>query len=553
VLGFPLWPKQAQILDEIYRDQIRTAVLRLGRRSGKDRMAAVIATFEATVNAGAHLAAVPAGEQISIVVVATSQRQARVCHRYIRGFLTSPALAPLVVRDTEDEIELANGISIVTVPCSARSARGQAVAVLVMDEAAWMLDTEGSAIAAEEVWSALAPATAQFPQGRCLVLSTPRWAGGWFAEMCTQAASGDYSDMRHWHATTAEMNEAIRSSFLAGEQSKDPAAFRREYLAEFDSGIGAVFDSDLVHAAVVRRGPLSAVPGTAYVIALDPAFTGDTWSAIVGHKEDSGRIVVDRIEAWRGSRAKPVQIDQTLDEVAALAGGYNRAAIVTDQYSAEPIRQGLVKRGLEVRAKPWTNELKSDAVGAVRQCLYSGRLEIPEHRGLIEELVTLEQRPLPSGRPHIAAPGRAHDDFATALMALVLDVADPPEPGWIGFFREKAAALEQETPRSVLPDGSPLPVCGLRFRKPDGSIAVCAMPQMHPAGGHAEAQAAPECPAGGTVLPDAPPCAELYRTETGGIDACALPKGHAGRHGPGAALRESPAFPGLPAAMWGGH
>jgi hypothetical protein len=56
ILDFKLHPKQADILDAIYRDGIRTAVLRLGRRSGKGRMMAVIAAYEATVNASAHLA-----------------------------------------------------------------------------------------------------------------------------------------------------------------------------------------------------------------------------------------------------------------------------------------------------------------------------------------------------------------------------------------------------------------------------------------------------------------------------------------------------------------
>jgi hypothetical protein len=50
VLCFDLYPRQAAILEEIYRDSIRTAVLRLGRRSGKGRIAAVVAVFEATVN-----------------------------------------------------------------------------------------------------------------------------------------------------------------------------------------------------------------------------------------------------------------------------------------------------------------------------------------------------------------------------------------------------------------------------------------------------------------------------------------------------------------------
>src|SRR5690348_8210122 len=51
VLGLKLWPAQAALLSEVYADNIRTCVLRLGRRSGKGRMASVLATYEATVNA----------------------------------------------------------------------------------------------------------------------------------------------------------------------------------------------------------------------------------------------------------------------------------------------------------------------------------------------------------------------------------------------------------------------------------------------------------------------------------------------------------------------
>ena len=67
VLGFDPTPRQAAILDEIERDHIRTAVLRLGRRSGKGRIGAIVATFEATANVAAHLGAVAGGEQVAIV------------------------------------------------------------------------------------------------------------------------------------------------------------------------------------------------------------------------------------------------------------------------------------------------------------------------------------------------------------------------------------------------------------------------------------------------------------------------------------------------------
>ena len=435
VLRFPLRPRQAAILDEIYRDGIRTAVLRLGRRSGKGRIGAVVATYEATANAPAHLAAVPEGELVAIVVVATSQRQARTVHRYIRGFLErSPELAKLLVnpadrrlRDTLDEIELSNGIVIQTLPCHAAGARGQAIAVVILDEAAWFQGRDGSPLDPKEIWDALAPATLQFPAGRILVLSTPRWSVGWFAEQCELAATGRFPDLRHWHATTAQMDPRPSTlAFIAGERAKDPAAVAREYDAQFDSGIGAVFDSDLVRAARRPGGDLSPAAGVTYVLSIDAAFTGDTFSAMVGHREPSGRIVVDRIRGWRGSKAQPVQLESTLDELAELSMAYNGAPALIDQYAAEPIRQGLASRRIRVLARPWTNESKVDAVAAVRRVLYGGALSIPEHRDLIAELVTLEQRPTPTGRPRIAAPGSGHDDYATALMALCLHLGRRP-------------------------------------------------------------------------------------------------------------------------------
>lgn len=419
VLGFIPYLKQAEILDDIYRDGIRTAVLRLGRRSGKGRIASVVATYEATANADAHLAVVPPGENVAVVVIASSQRQARVVHKFIRSYFDRPALADMVVRETADEIELRNGIVILTLPCHAASVRGLAVAVAILDEAAWWVGVDGSPLDPDQVWSSITPAVAQFEAGRILVLSTPRWSTGWYADLVARADSGRYADMRTWHASTAEMNPRIPASFLDQEYEKDPANYRREYLALFESGIGAVFDEADVRRAVrgVQDVPIS--PVFHYTIALDAAFTGDTFGLLVGHRDQAGDVVVDRVMGWRGSRAEPVPLDPTLDAIAELTRTYHRADVVIDQYSAQPILQGLVARGVAVRQEPWTNESKVDAATETRRVLHAGRLSIPEHRELIAELITLEQRPTPSGRPRIAAPGRSHDDYATACLALV--------------------------------------------------------------------------------------------------------------------------------------
>jgi hypothetical protein len=108
-----------------------------------------------------------------------------------------------------------------------------------------------------------------------------------------------------------------------------------------------------------------------------------------------------------------------LDEVALTAGEYGRAPVILDQWADEVIAQQLESRGCHVVRRPWTNETKAEAVSVLRQLLHTSRLTIPRHGPLIAELVSYEQRLLPSGRVHYAAPPAAHDDHATALLGLV--------------------------------------------------------------------------------------------------------------------------------------
>lgn len=417
VLGLPLWPAQAALLSEVYAENIRTAVWRLGRRSGKGRMASVVATYEATVGAAAHLVTVPAGEEVSIVIVANSREQARLTHRMIAGYFERPALRHYLAAESADALELTNGIVIRTLPCSARSARGLAAAIVIFDEAAWYIDSDGSPMSGEGLWDALVPATAQFPSGKVLVLSTPRWSVGWYADLARQAASGQFGDMRHWWATTRTMNPTLSDAYLEGERAKDPATFAREYEARFDSGIGAVFDEATVRSAVEPYDSRPPVVGATYTVAIDAAYTGDTFALVIGRREGE-RVLVERVSGWRGRKGAPLEHRAVLDEVAQLATIYNRASVLLDQYAAEPIAQGLAERGVSPIRKPWRNELKVDAVTVLRQLFYAGNISLPRHPSLIAELVQLEQRPLPSGRARIAAPSGAHDDYATALLAL---------------------------------------------------------------------------------------------------------------------------------------
>jgi hypothetical protein len=100
--------------------------------------------------------------------------------------------------------------------------------------------------------------------------------------------------------------------------------------------------------------------------------------------------------------------------------------VVIDQFASEPIRQALARRGVRVVARPWTNDTKADAVSEARRLLQTRLLGLLDHPDSIRELILLEQHPLPSGRPRIAAPSGSSDDYTMALLALVLEASRNP-------------------------------------------------------------------------------------------------------------------------------
>jgi hypothetical protein len=79
-------------------------------------------------------------------------------------------------------------------------------------------------------------------------------------------------------------------------------------------------------------------------------------------------------------------------------------------------------------------------------------------------MVSLERKVTPGGRPKIQAPPGQHDDEATVLMALVLELAGVEEPGLIGYYRrlradaaDPVAALQRKlaAERARQPVGAP--------------------------------------------------------------------------------------------------
>jgi hypothetical protein len=275
LFNFPLWPRQRDLLAALERG-LRIHVWALGRRSGKSTLAALVCLWDALLRPELDTMVRP-GETRFAVAIATNHQQARLIVNAARSIVErSPLLAPLVDGATDDELRflLPSGAktAVRAFPCTSRGGRGWPVSTLVMDEAAHFVSETDGYQAAERVWGALTPSTAQFgPSARIILASTPFGTAGLFADQYARANAGEIADAEAQHATSQEVNPTLDADFLAREEARNPHNFRSEYLAEFAGSGDAFLDFSRIDD---QRAPIQPPMGAStWVAGLDPAFS----------------------------------------------------------------------------------------------------------------------------------------------------------------------------------------------------------------------------------------------------------------------------------------
>jgi len=430
LFDFPLWPRQREILAAVERGP-RLNVLALGRRSGKTTMAALVGLWCCLLRPEL-LGSLRPGERGYTVGIATNHRQARLLVQAALSIVErSPLLQPLVEGVTEDELHFANGTTFAAFPCGSRGARGWAIFCVLFDELAHFVDSEGSNVAAEAVWRALLPATAQFDdEARVLASSTPWGSDGLFSETYSKASSGELEHAAAHHAATASVNPTISPDFLAAEERRDPESYKSEYLAQFVGSGGAFFDAENVAAAVTLPGELRPEDATEWVAGLDPAFSGDPFGLVMVGRDprDRRRLVAGLVRSWLPQVRKAVSLeegrdveDAVLAEVASVIQLF-RARAVTDQYKSAGVAERLRRYGIQVRVESMTARTKDSAFGFLRGRINEGSIELYEHPELLREMRAIRTR-YAAGRSSVVLPriGGSHCDLAQSLAIAVFE------------------------------------------------------------------------------------------------------------------------------------
>lgn len=414
----------------------REAYAIVGRRSGKSRTAAAIAAYMAALAPTDRLAP---GETGHVIVVAVDRAQAGVVFGYVKAMFSAQALAPLVVRETADTLELRHGVKVQVMTSSFRSIRGRTVLAAVVDELAY-LRSEESAMPDVELLRALRPAT-MTTGGLILGISSP-WARRgalWTAYERHHAKPG--ADVLVWQSDSRTMNPTLDVALVDAAVADDPEAGASEWSGLFRSDLESYVSLDVLDAVtdagMHERPPMAGVVYHGFVDVA--AGTGrDSFVAAVAHQDADGIAVLDAVLEVR-PRFDPMAVTA---EVAAWLGRYGVARVQSDAYAGGWVVEAFQRHGVAVLqdAPP-----KSALYLSALPFLTSGTVRLLDDDRLRRQLVGLERRRRSGGRDVVDHGPGGFDDRANACVGVILLAA---EAGAVGV-----PVLTRSAPRLRL-DGS---------------------------------------------------------------------------------------------------
>lgn len=391
-----------------------------GRRSGKTRMLAFLATYMSLFVDFKPFLSV--GERGVVVLVAPDRKQATVALRYIKGILAAnPVFAQYIVRETSDRVELSNGIDLEVATCSYRTIRGRTLVAALLDEVAFWY-SEDSVNPDSEVLGAIKPAMVSIPEALLLVASTPYAQRGILYQAHRDYYGQDTDDVLVVVAPSVVLNPTLDAELIRRELEKDPESASAEYLAVFRRDLESYINREAVQACVVsERYELAPVRDVHYSAFVDPAGGSgkDAMTLAIGHRDRDGIVIVDALREVR----PPFSPDDVTKDFATLLRSYRVGQLHGDRYAGEWPRERFRAYGITYEV---ASRNKNDLYKGLLPVLNAGTVELLDHARLVNQICALERRTARGGRDSIDHGPGQHDDLANAVAGLVttLDMAN---------------------------------------------------------------------------------------------------------------------------------
>jgi hypothetical protein len=392
--------------------RIEELIAVIGRRGGKSRASAVLATYIG----GLCEHPLVSGERGILLCVAPDQRQAKITLEYAEAcFDSSPVLRQLIRNRTADALELTNGISIEVRSASFRRLRGPTYIAVIADEAAFWYSEEFSANTDTEILNACRPGLAT-TSGPLIIASSPYAKRGVLFETWKRhfGPEGDPLILVAQGASR-DFNPSLPRAVVDRALERDEASARAEYLAEWRSDISSFVSVDAVTAcvsgSVLERQPQSSFK---YFCFVDPSggAGGDSFSLAVAHREGD----VAALDCVREIRP-PFSPENAVRELAETCRRFRLARVTGDRFSGDFVREQFRKNGLAYQVSQKT---KSELYGELLPLINSRVCDLLDLPRLHAQLTALERRTSAGGRDTVTHPPNAHDDLANACAGAIV-------------------------------------------------------------------------------------------------------------------------------------
>ena len=307
------------------------------------------------------------------------------------------------------------------------ASRGRHPTLICYDEVGWAQD--------DELFASLLAAQASVEDPQMLVTSTVgRRQSGPLASVKTLAEGGD-PGVFWWHSSE-NLSPRVTPEFLERQRRiLLPGQFAREHQNAWVDGADAFTGAAEVDAAMGAGWTerLEGAKGQSYVGFVDLGTVHDPTVIGVGHRDDhDGRIYVDRLLTYQGSREEPVQIATVEAAILELAGRFDLLRIRVESWQGLAVVQSLERLGLRVELYTPTAKSNAEEWPVLAQRLSARTLVLPPHARLREELLNLVYEVGPQGA-RVIDRGKVHQDHAVAVRGIVAALSIGRDPDDLGF------------------------------------------------------------------------------------------------------------------------
>ena len=423
-LGQKLFPQQKEILGEFFNSgkNWNELLLICGRDSTKTYLAALIACYIAYLwlmipdPYWLYQGRVSRDKEVSIICIARKEEQAGILFDEIKARINrSPFFKSKIVRINSLDLELTRNLRIEAVSSNSASEVGKTALLVLFDELG-KYGTEKGTRDGEEVYDTMTPSVGRFASnrqeyysrcagdpclemvvrflGRVVSITTPMAEQGILYRLYSQWEADKRNNLPTSilliNRPTWEMNPNYPwdSGYIQEQLQKNPH-FWREWGAQFEKALDAMFRPEIIDQCIARQKAVIDTHNVDYAAAIDTSKSKDAFAFCIGHIL-GGRVIIDEVRYWISEDGHRHNWSQIEHDVRLLCMQYGVEGFAHDGYESEGVR--LHFHNFMLDETPFTLQYKMAIYECLEARLYNREIEYPDNPRLIAELKALQRK-----------------------------------------------------------------------------------------------------------------------------------------------------------------